>query len=75
MATFFANERTEEGEPFPRSEASKRAVEHPDHEADVEAARQALAASNGPAFVWLRVSTAEPPSPTTKVPAGSWPKT
>lgn len=30
-------------------------------EADIPAARQSLAASNGPAFVWLRVTTAEPP--------------
>ena len=30
-------------------------------DADIPAARAALAASNGPAFVWLRVTTAEPP--------------
>ena len=31
-------------------------------EADIDAARHALAYSNGPAFVWLRVTTAEPPA-------------
>ncbi len=31
-------------------------------EADYEAAAQSLRASNGPAFVWLRVTTARPPA-------------
>ena len=31
-------------------------------EADIPSARAALAASNGPAFVWLRVTTAPPPA-------------